>query len=159
VNIIRLGDRQGRRVGIVFYPQQDNETTHREEKTVDANSGEEFETYEAPAWVGKFRCGKCKGRHHAVAQVRACCAGTACTWMIQDGVNEDGEAVIVDCGYPTTYDARGWRCEAGHEHVRDEVRHGEGWDYASDEGEAELLAKYGTEPRDMATGGAFLWGV
>jgi hypothetical protein len=44
---------------------------------------------------------------------------------------------------------RGSRCEHGHEYVTMEVRRDEGWDYAADEGEAGLLAKYGTFPVAM----------
>ncbi len=113
--------------------------------------------YEAPPWIGTIRCGKCHGRHHAPAQVRACYAETGCSWLISVGRDEDGGEVVIECGYPTTFDARGWRCEAGHEHVRDEVRSREGWAYAEDAAEARSLTKYGTEPRDLVTGGPFRW--
>jgi hypothetical protein len=46
-------------------------------------------------------------------------------------------------------DGTGYDCELGHEHTYEQARQAQGWDYASDAGEAALLAKYGTEPREM----------
>lgn len=112
-----------------------------------------------------MKCGKCKDGHGSVAAVKACYAGatvSACTWLVErwfhSGDPDDGGyQAVVDCGAEAIFTDRGFECAAGHSHVVAEVRSAEGWDYAEDHGEAEILAKWGTEPRDLATGGAFRW--
>lgn len=107
-----------------------------------------------------IRCGHCEGTHHSVAQVQVC--GTsrytgpdgvvhdpawACSWLIEftDG---EGYPAVRECGHPAFHTARGSDCAAGHEHVRDEVRHAEGWEYA-DPDEAGALAAMGIKPVGM----------
>lgn len=72
-----------------------------------------------------------------------------CSWDME-AMGEDGP-YAVRCNLPTMFtDDRGsYECVGGHDHVPAEVRFEQGWDYAEDAGAAELLAKYGTEPRDM----------
>lgn len=116
-----------------------------------------------------IRCGKCKETHQSVHAVQSCYQGStvaACSWLVercsayQDPETgewlggEDGPS-IVECGAEAIFTDWGFECAAGHSHVRAEVRHAEGWDYAEDHGEAELLSRWGTEPRDLVTGGAF----
>jgi hypothetical protein len=80
-----------------------------------------------------------------------------CGWLIEAGRHpEDGETIIRECQARAFATDTGWACEAGHEHVTAEVRVREGWDYASDEGEAAQLAKYGTEPVQM-DGKVWVW--
>lgn len=78
-----------------------------------------------------------------------------CDWLIEYR-DEDGVSTR-ECGAPCRETDTGWACQRGHEHVTAQVRAEQGWDYAADPSEATLLARYGTEPRDMATGGAFQW--
>jgi hypothetical protein len=69
-----------------------------------------------------------------------------CTWLVEFGpewvevewVDENGEVQcdgdlveggVRECGAPATFDARGFRCENGHEHVTAEARSAEGWSY------------------------------
>ena len=89
-----------------------------------------------------------------------------CTWLVpypaywvtfdeETGEGDWMDAGVEDCGAPVTETDRGWTCARGHGHVYAEVRYAEGWDYAEDAGEAELLARAGTEPRDLVTGGPF----
>jgi hypothetical protein len=68
-----------------------------------------------------------------------------CGWLMYAGRDEDGELVVVECGAVATENSRGWTCTNGHEHVTAEARYREGWDYASDAGEAAQLRKYGTD--------------
>lgn len=111
-----------------------------------------------------IRCGHCKNTHPTVADVRACAttparrpADFACGWLIHrraggtwiDGEWYDYEAADVECGADAWADDTGWTCAAGHSHVTAQARHEQGWDYAADQGEADALAKRGTEPRDM----------
>lgn len=80
-----------------------------------------------------------------------------CEWLVElrgrYGVetNEDGEPIILECGAWAWELAgeRGWTCEAGHEHVRCEVRDREMWDYCEDEGDAKNVARAGKRPHDM----------
>lgn len=110
-----------------------------------------------------IRCGHCDLSHYTVAQARMCATGlyfdpdtgavregcAPCTWMIATGrYSEDGAEIIRDCGHPSWCDERGWRCAAGHEHVRAEIRADEGWDYA-DADEAAALAAAGVRPVHM----------
>ena len=119
--------------------------------------------------MAAITCGKCKATHASVAAVKACFAGATiapCNWLVerthwyQDPETgdwwggEDGPS-IEDCGAEAIYTDRGFECAAGHSHVTAEIRWAEGWDYAEDAGEAARLTKYGTEPRDLVTGGAF----
>lgn len=95
-------------------------------------------------------CGNCGNHHHAVETVRRCHNGetTPCDWLIDTRTyDEDGQPIIVECGAASWVDERAWQCERGHEHVHTEVRLREGWDYASDEEEAAVRAKYGHESR------------
>lgn len=40
-----------------------------------------------------------------------------CTWLVEDGYDEDGELIVLDCGAPLTrLDADGWECAHGHYH-------------------------------------------
>jgi hypothetical protein len=90
-------------------------------------------------------CGNCQGTHHSVEAVRRCHAGTAwaCTWLLERW-GEDG-MYVVECGALSWEDERGYGCEAGHTHVYAEVRHAEGWDYASDAEEADIMRKNGLD--------------
>ena len=116
-------------------------------------------------------CANCKATHESVHAVRACHDGATidrCTWLVERVHSyvdeetgewwggEDGPS-IEDCGAEAIYTDRGFECAAGHSHVHAEIRWQEGWEYAADRGEAESLSKYGTEPRDLVTGGAFRW--
>lgn len=98
-----------------------------------------------------FTCGHCQGQHHYADTARACAAGNTfrCDWLVQLPGQEytDFEPIIRECGSTAITDERGFHCEAGHEHVEAEVRLAEGWDYASDEGEAAVRASYGHESR------------
>lgn len=51
--------------------------------------------------------------------------------------------MIGECGASAAADDRGSHCEAGHDHVNAQARDAEGWDYAGDEQEAAVRAKYG----------------
>lgn len=98
-----------------------------------------------------FTCGHCARSHHYADTGRACAAGNVfvCDWLVQlPGIEEtDFQPRIVECGSSAIADERGFHCEAGHEHVNTETREAEGWDYASDEEEAAVRAKYGYESR------------
>jgi len=111
-------------------------------------------------------CGKCKELHHSAAAVRACYAGATiapCNWLVErftpgEYVGDDWLEEVTreeDCGAEAIYDDRGFTCDAGHSHVRAEIRNAEGWEYAEDADEALLLAKAGVDPRDLVTGGVF----
>ena len=106
-------------------------------------------------------CGHCHDYHHSVAQVQVC--GTSrytdpqtghthapawpCSWLMEFADGESGWAVR-ECGHPAFHTERGHTCAAGHEHVCEEVRHAEGWDYADDD-EAAALAAAGITPVGM----------
>jgi hypothetical protein len=103
----------------------------------------------------------CHGWHEKVAQVSDCYRKTRvmatdidryfpCNWLIEQAT-EDG-TIAVECGALARVTDRGFDCEAGHEHVIQEARIAEGWEYAEDEGEAMQLARAGVEPRTFATG-------
>lgn len=121
--------------------------------------------------MASITCGKCFKTHASTIAVKACYGGAdigPCTWLVERTFTyedpetgevwgfEDGPQ-IVDCGAETIYTNRGYECAAGHSHVNAEVRFAEGWDYAEDAEEAARLSKYGTQPRDLVTGGAFRW--
>jgi hypothetical protein len=100
-----------------------------------------------------IRCGHCGGRHCEVATVRACAQGKVfvCDWLVErpSGEWNDFEPIIEHCGASAVITDRGFYCEAGHEHVDQQARMAEGWDYAEDAGEAETMARAGVEPHDM----------
>lgn len=113
-------------------------------------------------------CGKCKELHRSAAAVRACYAGATiapCDWLVErftpgEYVGDEGDwlegvTLVEDCGAEAIYDDRGFTCDAGHSHVRAEIRNAEGWEYAEDADEASRLTKAGVEPRDLVTGGMF----
>lgn len=99
-------------------------------------------------------------KHASVEAVRACFAGRVigtCNWLVAvpahfvpelddwcDPYERDCGALMWDL-----VDGRGYTCESGHEHIYDEVRAHERWDYAADSGEAGLLAGYGVHPVAM----------
>lgn len=79
-----------------------------------------------------------------------------CEWLVATGkYNEDGESIIVECGAQARSTERGWSCVSGHSHVYPEYRAAEGWDYATDRGEADQLTKHGTFPFLMDGTGPF----
>ena len=80
-----------------------------------------------------------------------------CAWVMLEGYNEDGSALLSDCGAVVTEDSRGWECAYGHRYVTAHARAAEGWDYAEDAAEAASLIKHGTEPRDLVTGRPWQW--
>lgn len=101
--------------------------------------------------------------HRTVEGVRRCHAGTAgpCDWQVQV-LTEDGYVVrscYDETGAVLWETARGSVCESGHEHVRMEVRHAEGWDYAEDDGDVRSLAAGGLMPVGMDGGSYTNWGV
>lgn len=106
------------------------------------------------------RCGNKKTHgdyavyHANAAAVRSCFLGDGvCDWLMDMGTHpEDGERMIMECGYALHVTARGHHCDNGHQHVTAEVRWTEGWDYASDELEAEGLRKCGVEAVAMNGG-------
>lgn len=118
--------------------------------------------------MASIRCGKCSQTHASSIAVRACYGGSViapCEWLVKRTHSyydeeygwcggEDGPS-IEDCGAEAIYDDRGFACAAGHSHVNSEIRYAEGWDYAEDAEEASQLTRYGTEPRDLVTGGYF----
>jgi hypothetical protein len=116
----------------------------------------------------KIRCGKCHGRHRYPIQVQACYGVLGdvwpCSWQLEvllptGDPDEPYYEGVAECGAPSRMreDGTGYDCEAGHEHTFAEARQRAGWDYAEDADEARQLMKYGTEPRDLVTGGAFAW--
>jgi hypothetical protein len=92
--------------------------------------------------------------HADAAAVKACFLGDGtCTWLSElPGYNEDGEKDIVECGAALHVTDRGWHCNNGHDHVTAEIRQAEAWDYASDEGEARELRRYGVDAVAMSGG-------
>lgn len=109
----------------------------------------------------EIRCGNrdhlTETYHRDVATVRRCFSTEttwACSWLVADGTTEDGEPWIRECGGLSWYlaDGRGYECEHGHDHIYDEVRAREGWDYAADPDEAGLLAGVGVHPVAMDGG-------
>lgn len=42
-----------------------------------------------------------------------------CNWLVDHGISEDGERIIIDCGALATEraDGTGWDCAHGHEHT------------------------------------------
>lgn len=96
--------------------------------------------------------------HASVDAVRACYLAEetwVCNWLVALVNPEDGEECAAECGGLAWFlpDDRGYTCEHGHDHVNDEVRQREGWDYAADPGEAGLLAGRGIQPVAMDGGG------
>jgi hypothetical protein len=44
----------------------------------------------------------------------------ACDWLVEAGIDEDGERIVRECGAPTRYtdeDAGAFACQAGHRHA------------------------------------------
>jgi hypothetical protein len=108
-----------------------------------------------------IRCGnrdhETETYHRDVATVRRCCSTETtwpCSWHVPVYYEEDGETGERPCGGLSWYlpDARGYECENGHDHIYDEVRAAEGWDYAADPDEAGLLAGVGVRPVAMDGG-------
>ncbi|MGW9032911.1 hypothetical protein ACWGQ5_55170 [Streptomyces sp. NPDC055722] len=58
------------------------------------------------------------------------------------GYDEDGPTAY-PCGAPLRYTETGYDCAKGHSYTYAEHRHAQGWDYASDQVEARLLAQVG----------------
>lgn len=94
--------------------------------------------------------------HRSIEGVRRCYANTAfrCDWNVQ--VHTEDGPVIRECydvsGAMAWETTRGWVCESGHEHVRDEVRRAEGWEYCEDDGDAKAVAAGGRMPVGMDGG-------
>ena len=61
-----------------------------------------------------------------------------CSWLVQDGWTEDGEAFIAGCAAPAIGTNRGFECFAGHGHVNASVRFDEGWDYVDADEQAAI---------------------
>lgn len=108
-----------------------------------------------------IRCGNRRHEtvthHRDVATVRRCFSDTEtwdCSWLVPFHYPEDGETGSRECGGLSWYlpDGRGYECENGHDHIYDEVRAAEGWDYAADPDEAGLLAGVGVRPVAMNGG-------
>lgn len=108
-----------------------------------------------------IRCGNREHQtetyHRDVATVRRCFSSEttwACSWLVPFHYPEDGETYTRECGGLSWElpDGRGFECEHGHDHIYDEVRAVEGWDYAADPGEAGLLAGRGVAPVAMNGG-------
>ena len=110
--------------------------------------------------------GQARHDHQAVEEVRECyqaardeAAGTPvwqCGWLLE-GRYDDGSRYTFPCEAPARFTperAEGsYACTRGHDHIPAEVRYAEGWDYAADEDEAELLRRHGTQAVAM-NGGA-----
>lgn len=95
--------------------------------------------------------------HTSIDAVRACHLAEevwACEWLVPRFNHEDGEQYTVECGGLSWHlpENRGYTCEHGHDHIYDEVRRRERWDYAADEDEAGLLAGRGIHPAAMNGG-------
>ncbi|TLQ39198.1 hypothetical protein [Streptomyces marianii] len=58
------------------------------------------------------------------------------------GYDEDGPTAH-ECGAPLHHTENGYTCSRGHSYTYAACRAAEGWDYASDPVEAELLARAG----------------
>ncbi|MFF4933167.1 hypothetical protein ACFY2H_30405 [Streptomyces griseofuscus] len=58
------------------------------------------------------------------------------------GYDEDGPTAY-ECGAPVHHTDTGYSCDRGHAYTYAACRAAEGWDYASDRVEAELLARAG----------------
>jgi len=102
--------------------------------------------------------------HRTVEGVRRCYDGTAapCNWMVETR-DCDGGPCIVDCyiltGAMCWDNPRGWECESGHEHVREEVRMAEGWEYCENDDDVKRVAAGGRVPVGMDGGSYTNWGV
>jgi hypothetical protein len=62
----------------------------------------------------------------------------ACSWLVDGGYTEDGDAIIVECEAAAIGTARGFECAAGHSHVNASVRFDEGWDYVDSDEQAAI---------------------
>ncbi|MFG2211918.1 hypothetical protein [Streptomyces sp. NPDC048638] len=58
------------------------------------------------------------------------------------GYDEDGPTAF-ECGALVRHTETGYRCSRGHSYTYAVHREAEGWDYASDPAEAELLGRAG----------------
>lgn len=100
-----------------------------------------------------INCANCKDSHNTPEGVRRCFAGDTvgtCSDLFPTGeFTEDGEQVVTSCVGDAFHDERGVTCTRGHSYVNTETRMHEGWDYAADAGEAELLRKYGRDAVSM----------
>lgn len=88
-------------------------------------------------------CGKCKATHRSVATVRACYDDRtfACTDLVGERHPEDAEMRYYPCGATAVTTATGFTCEAGHDYTTPQARADQGWDYATEPGEADALAR------------------
>ncbi|MFE0373393.1 hypothetical protein [Streptomyces tendae] len=59
-----------------------------------------------------------------------------------EGYDEDGPTAY-ECGAPVRHTETGYGCARGHSYTYAVHREAEGWDYASDPVEAELLGRAG----------------
>ena len=118
----------------------------------------------------EIRCGNRKAHrselpeyHRTVEGVKRCHAGTAgpCDWgvmvMTEDGPVE--RSCYDETGAMGWENARGWECESGHEHVRDEVRAAEGWEYCEDDWDVKAVMAGGRLPVGMDGGSYSNWGM
>lgn len=118
----------------------------------------------------EIRCGNRKAHrselpeyHRTVEGVKRCHAGTAgpCDWGVMV-TTEDGPAersCYDETGAMGWENARGWECESGHEHVRDEVRAAEGWEYCEDDWDVKAVMAGGRLPVGMDGGSYSNWGM
>lgn len=58
------------------------------------------------------------------------------------GYDEDGRTTY-ECGAPLHHTPTGYHCGKGHAYTYAAARHDQGWDYADDPVEAQLLAQAG----------------
>jgi hypothetical protein len=130
---------------------------------------EDWDRYAGAAWApqhvifcnSKWSARPGRHDHQDTATVRACYQAArdeargiqvwACTWLLE-GRYDDGSTYTFECGAPTRESADGYACDHGHDYVTPEARAAQGWDYAADEGEAELLRRYGTQAVAMNGG-------
>jgi hypothetical protein len=120
-----------------------------------------------PDTAGTIKCGSCRSRHLTKDEIFRCyvAAGKVegvwpCGWQYEGLIatgdpDEPYYRGVVECDAPAREraDGSGHDCSDGHEHTYAQARSEQGWDYAEDDLEAAYLAKYGTEPRDLVTGG------
>jgi hypothetical protein len=117
-----------------------------------------------PDTAGTIKCGSCRSRHLTKDEVLRCYVAKGlikdrfiCGWQYEGAIatgdpDEPYYRGIVECDAIATIrpDGSGFDCEAGHEHTNAEARQEQGWEYCSDQGEADQLARAGVEPRTMA---------
>ena len=101
----------------------------------------------------------CFGGHEKIWQVKECfeakrAGDFPCNWLVEFSY-DDGSRGTRDCGRPARIlpgDGNSFECNGGHEHISQERRIEEGWEYAEDEGEARNLVFAGVEPRTFDEG-------